>query len=216
MSDNPIASVLHLNRHDVKALRLTDLYSLHRVVYSLFEDVRSDDDKSAGLPSGLLYYAEPPTNLQERRILMLANRPPAAQVNGQYGQVESKTVPPDFLGYDIYRFKVLINPTRRNNASGKLTPVKGRTAIAEWFAQRAENGWGFRVDLEKLQIDNMDVQQFADKNKHPVTLGRALVRGILTVTERDSFKQSFSQGIGRGRAFGCGLLQIVPIKGESA
>ena len=40
-----IASVLHLDRRDIKALRITDPYSLHRVVYSLYDDVRSAEEK---------------------------------------------------------------------------------------------------------------------------------------------------------------------------
>ena len=47
-----IASVLHLDRRAVKALRITDPYSLHRVVYSLYPDVRSDTDKSRSRASG--------------------------------------------------------------------------------------------------------------------------------------------------------------------
>lgn len=47
------ASVLRLDRAAVKALRVTDLYSLHRVVYGLFEDVRSEAQKQASEPSGI-------------------------------------------------------------------------------------------------------------------------------------------------------------------
>ena len=28
---------------------------------------------------------------------------------------------------------------------------------------------------------------------------------------KDIFSESFANGIGRGRAFGCGLLQIIPV-----
>ena len=35
--------------------------------------------------------------------------------------------------------------------------------------------------------------------------------GHLRVTDREKFIQTFFRGFGRGRAFGCGLLQIVPI-----
>ncbi|NOU14960.1 MAG: hypothetical protein HOO92_13515, partial [Methylococcaceae bacterium] len=48
MSDDSIsmhASVLRLSRSDVKALKITDAYSLHRVVYDLFDDVRSEQQK---------------------------------------------------------------------------------------------------------------------------------------------------------------------------
>ncbi|HHS8628828.1 TPA: hypothetical protein ACTVA4_000021 [Klebsiella pneumoniae] len=36
------ASALHLERSAVKALKISDAYSLHRVVYSLFADARTD------------------------------------------------------------------------------------------------------------------------------------------------------------------------------
>jgi len=37
------------------------------------------------------------------------------------------------------------------------------------------------------------------------------LKGELYVIDSEQFKQSFRQGIGRGRAFGFGLLQIVPL-----
>jgi CRISPR system Cascade subunit CasE len=41
------ASVLHLSRADVKSLKITDAYSLHRVVYDLFDDICSESEKQA-------------------------------------------------------------------------------------------------------------------------------------------------------------------------
>jgi CRISPR system Cascade subunit CasE len=49
-----------------------------------------------------------------------------------------------------------------------------------------------------------------NKKGNQVTLGSATLQGGLTVIDREKFKHSFCQGIGRGRAFGFGLLQIVP------
>ena len=204
-----IASVLHLNRKDVKALRITDPYSLHRVVYSLYEDVRTNEEKQASNASGLLY-ADQGGDVYGRRILLLANRPPAECIDGEFGQVQSKPIDDAFLEYPCYRFKVTVNPTRRDSASGKLKPVKGREAIAAWFAERAPASWGFSVVPASLQVDKIDVQQFKDKNNHPVTLAQAQLQGLLEVTDVEQFKTSFRQGIGRARAFGCGLLQIVP------
>lgn len=207
---NLIASVLHLTRADIKALKITDPYSLHRVVYSLYADTRSEDEKNASKASGILY-ADQGGDFQHRKILLLADREPAAQIDGQYGEVQSKTVSPDFLQHKRYRFKVIVNPTRRDNASRKLIPVKGREAIAEWFLERSESSWGFEASSEHLQVDNVQVMQFKDKAQRKITLSQAQIQGILKVTDRDRFIQSFRQGIGRGRAFGCGLLQIAPI-----
>jgi CRISPR system Cascade subunit CasE len=56
----------------------------------------------------------------------------------------------------------------------------------------------------------MAVQTYK-KDCQLVTHGSATLKGELYVTDSEQFKQSFRQGIGRGRAFGFGLLQIVPL-----
>lgn len=209
-----IASVLYLDRHAVKALRITDPYSLHRVVYSLFEDVRSPEAKGASQTSGILYAdhgGEFVNRELSRKILLLADRMPADRIDGRYGQVQSKPIPPRFLEHTHYRFKVVVNPTQRDRATGKTRPVKGRDAIAAWFAERAPQSWGFEVSAAHLQVDRVEVLQFKDKKQHPVTLAQAHLQGQFRVTDRAQFQSSFAQGIGRGRAFGCGLLQIVPL-----
>jgi len=204
------ASVLRLDRAAVRALRITDVYSLHRVAYSLFEDVRDSEQKSAHVPSGILW-ADKGGDAFERRVLMLSDRLPAQHAQEQYGVVETKVIAPSFMDYSRYRFSVVVNPTRRDSASRKLIPVKGRDAVAQWFSDRAPDSWGFSVDKNTLDVGAVDVIQFSDKNQRSVTLMQAHVDGMLTVTDREHFKQSFTQGIGRGRAFGCGLLQIVPV-----
>lgn len=205
-----IASVLHLDRPAMKALRITDAYSLHRVVYSLYEDVREPEAKNASQSSGILY-ADQGGDYKGRKILMLANRPPLDAVEGQHGEVQSRPVPDNFLAHSQYRFKVIINPTRRDSASRKLVPVRGREDVSQWFAERAVDSWGFSVVTEHLQVEKIEVQQFKDKQQRQVTIAQAHVQGLLRIADQAQFKHSFTQGIGRARAYGCGLLQIAPV-----
>lgn len=205
-----IASVLHLDRHAVKQLRITDAYSLHRVVYSLYEDVRDEEQKQASTSSGILY-ADQGGDVRGRKILMLANREPMDAVDGQHGEVLSKPIPGDFLEHDLYRFKVIVNPTRRDSASRKLVAVKGREDIAQWFIDRSTKSWGFEVSPQSLQVDKIEVLQFKDKHQRNITIGQAHVQGMLRIIDKAQFANSFNQGIGRARAYGCGLLQIVPV-----
>lgn len=205
-----IASVLHLDRKAVQRLKIKDIYGLHKAVYSLFPDVRSVEEKQGSTPSGFIY-ADQGGDYKSRKILLLSDRQPIAKIQGEYGEVQSKPISAEFLQYDTYRFKVTVNPTRRDSASRKLVPVKGREAIAEWFTERAEQSWGFKVVPSQLQVDSTDVLQFKDKEQRSITLAQAKIQGVLQVADRKNFIQSFSQGIGRGRAFGCGLLQIAPI-----
>lgn len=210
MSTNPMmlyASILRLSRSDIKALKITDAYSLHRIVYDLFDDVRNEQQKQASVPSGILY-ADKGGDFNSRLILMLADRPP--NPSPAFGEVESKTINEPFLQHSRYAFEVTINPGKRDKQTGKIIPVRGREAITGWFIERAEKSWGFSVNPDNLQIEKMAVQSFK-KGIQTITHGSATLKGELHVNDRDRFIQSFRQGIGRGRAFGFGLLQIVPI-----
>lgn len=50
-----IAGVLELSWRDIRELRVTDPYSVHRVIYSLFPDERTPEQKNAHQPAGFLY-----------------------------------------------------------------------------------------------------------------------------------------------------------------
>lgn len=204
------ASALHLDRTAVKALKITDMYSLHRVVYSLFPDVRSEHEKQSHIQSGIVY-ADQGGDFHGRKVLIVSDRQPGTHIDGQYGEVVSKPIADSFLTYQKYRFKVQVNPVRKEKQSGKRVAVTGRNDIAQWFLHRASTNWGFNVDPQTLQIDAIDVLQFNDKEGRQITLGKAHIQGMLTVCDEHQFRNSFKHGIGKGRAFGCGLLQIVPV-----
>ena len=201
-----IASVLKLGPKDIKTLRVTDDYSLHRVVYSMFEDRRSEAEKNASVPSGFLY-ADKGGDSNGRLILLLSDREP---LKPAHGTLESKTVDEKFLAFDRYRFEVLINPTKRDNQSRKIIALRDRDEITRWFIDKAPASWGFSVQPATLQLKTLQVKQFV-KQSHSVTHGGAELTGDLEVVDRALFIKSFQQGIGRGRAFGFGLLQIAPI-----
>lgn len=202
-----IASILRLGPKEIKALRITDDYSLHRVVYSLFEDRRTEAEKTASIPSGFLY-ADKGGDSNGRLILILSEREP---LKPEHGRLESKPVDDSFLMFDRYRFDVVINPSRRESKSRKIVAIRDRNDIAQWFSQKAPASWGFAVNPATLEVQTLQAKQFVKKEQH-VTQGGAVLTGELEVLDRSLFIKSFKQGIGRGRAFGFGLLQIAPLK----
>lgn len=201
-----IASVLTLNRSDMKSLNITDDYSLHRIVFDLYEDIRSDIEKSSSISSGILY-ADKGGDWNSRQIIMLSSRPPTMPI---YGILKSRPIPLSFLDYDHYAFEVVINPTKRDKSTGKIIPLRSKDEIISWFKNKSDKSWGFSVDTTRLQIKNTSVKKF-DKKGRSVTLGAATIIGQLTVSDRAQFIKAFQQGIGRARAFGFGLLQIKPL-----
>ena len=201
-----IASVLKLSRMDSKALRIIDGYSLHRVIYGLFDDIRSEDEKRASVPSGFLF-ADKGGDDEGRLIFLLSDREPKMP---EHGSLQSKIVPDSYLYHDCYRFEVIINPTRRESASRKLVAIRRSDEISTWFTAKAPVSWGFSVNPESLDIRLLPAKQFSKKG-HQLTLGGAVISGNFRVKDRPLFINSFKNGIGRGRAFGFGLLQIAPL-----
>lgn len=201
-----IAGVLEISPQEMRTMRLTDSYSVHRIVYSLFDDQRAQVEKKGSTPSGFLF-VDKGMVLGTYKILFLSDRMPR-QVD--FGNIRIKQIPDNFLSADTYRFEVVINPTKRDSATGKLVAVKGRQQIQSWFENKSAF-WGFCPVSTTTEVKKIEVVRFKKDESHTVVLEKATVTGVLKVTDRQLFIKSFTQGIGRAKAFGCGLLQIVPI-----
>ena len=192
-----ILSQYTLSHRECLDLRLTDSYSIHRAVYDLFPG------KEFG--HGRILYADKGFRFGKRRILILSPEEPA---QSRLGTLDSKKIPGWFLDHSAYRFEVVVNPVRRSSKTRKIEPVKGRRGIAEWFENHS-NAWGF--EAIQPQVGNVWADQFMKARDMPVTISRAIITGALKVVDREKFRNSFYNGFGRERAFGCGLLQLAPI-----
>lgn len=204
------ASVLRLSPQDSKALKISDAYSIHRVVYDLFPDVRDADQKQASIPSGILY-ADKGNALNERIVVLLSDRSP--NPSPAYGELNCQTVNEQFLNHQHYRFQVTLNPAKRDRDTGKIIGLSDAPAISEWFLERCEKSWGFTVKPSQLHIDQIGNQRFKKNTRTVITHSSAHLSGQLQVCDRELFIHSIRQGIGRGRAFGFGLLQVAPLDG---
>ena len=209
MAQRGYISVLTLNATDCTWLGIKDTYSCQRVVCSLFGLHEGNDLE---VPPGTIQWRLITGPHQEFRLLILSAIPPQ---NPTFGTMQMRPLPDNLLSFDSYRFSVRINPTRRDAKSGKLVPICGIDDIVQWFEKKAE-GAGFAVDPAGISVTRRSVESFR-KGSGRVTMFQVDLSGRLRVIDREKFTQTFFRGFGRGRAFGCGLLQIVPIvdiKGE--
>lgn len=187
------------------SLKITDTYSIHRVVYDLFEVTRSESEKLSDLTSGIQYVERDIDDTKE--ILILSDRQP---LTPKYGVLQTQSLPESFLNFESYKFEVEINPTYRDSKSKKTIPIKDYNEILQRFNSKSVSLYGFSANASSMQIGDMKVLCFQKKN-HTVTLAKVKISGCLTVTDRELFIQCFKKGIGKGRAFGLGLLQLQPI-----
>lgn len=203
------ASVLELSRKDVRALKIYDAYALHKVVYGLFSDVRTEAEKASGSVGSGILYVDDKGDQYVRKVLMLSNRIP--HQTPQFGKIQTRSIFPEFLSHKNYAFEVSINPVRR--VKNTIKPIKNRDEIIKWFLDKSSSAWGFLVNPERIQLNELYVQTFdkGGNQRETITHGVARLSGVLSVTDSDVFRKSFTSGIGRGRAFGLGLLKIIPV-----
>ena len=142
-----------------------------------------------------------------RQLLILSDRQPREPEYGKF--VRTEPIPEAFFGFSAYRFEIVVNPVKRDSRTQKRTPLCNREDITRWFLEKAPS-WGFEVQESSFQVAEINADIFW-KGEQKITLGKARVTGTLTVIDKKCFTQSVCRGIGHGKAFGCGLLQVAPI-----
>ncbi len=78
----------------------------------------------------------------------------------------------------------------------------------EWLQSRTESA-GFSVDDTAIRIEGYQPHVSGKKRgKQAIRYSTMDYRGILTVTDTQAFEKTLMQGIGKAKAFGCGLMLI--------
>ena len=113
-----------------------------------------------------------------------------------------------------YRFTLTAWPTVKNNGKARSIGVAGDkdSLRRRWLMNRAAV-CGFEIMGKPFMATcNRVIEKPAGKFSINVTT----YEGLLRVTDRGRFQQILSEGIGQGRAYGCGLLVIRPAGGGDA
>lgn len=83
-----------------------------------------------------------------------------------------------------------------------------QSSCMQWLRTRSEPN-GFDFEMEKLTVEAYQQHEsFAKQQKHPVRYSTVDYQGILTVTDPEVFRKTLFSGIGKAKAFGCGLLLV--------
>lgn len=186
---------------DLKAcrqLQIRDVYSIHKLVYSCFPLSEN---------RGNFLYADKGFSDGIRTVLILSEQTPQIPDSIRSATTELSK---NFMRFNEFRFEVVLNPVKREKESGKRRAITGQLPLLKWFTIHAEK-WGFAANENTLEVITLPMVKFkkgdADCLFHAVKF-----RGTLRVTDHSLFSETLKKGIGHGKAFGFGLLQLVPIK----
>jgi len=113
-----------------------------------------------------------------------------------------------------WQFRLRANPVhsvKEGEASrGKVYAHVTVKQQEKWLLDRAEK-YGFSLNEGSFFVKQKEVKKFKRQGK-TVTLGIVTYEGILNVTDRELFVNALTNGIGRAKAYGCGLLTIARCK----
>lgn len=98
-----------------------------------------------------------------------------------------------------YVFRLAINSIKRQSRTGRDIPIDPR----DWIAAR-----DFGAEFDVRSAVHLPVTELSADRR--VAVNRWDLSGVLTVKNAETLMEAMSSGIGRGRAWGCGLLSIVP------
>lgn len=114
----------------------------------------------------------------------------------------------------IWRFRLTANPTKacKEEAGGRGT-VHAHITVnyqKQWLLERCRKH-GFSLEEDGFTVVESRWLRFYKGNsgRRPVSLLAVSYEGILKVTDAQLFKKTLTEGLGRGKAFGLGLLTVV-------
>ena len=113
-----------------------------------------------------------------------------------------------------WQFRLVANPThcQKNPADqaarGALRPCYLEMEQEKWLLEQAGKH-GFAVSEDAFRVTRKETYHFLKNGKRPVTLLAVTYEGVLQVTDPEAFKTLLCSGVGRGKAYGLGLMTIL-------
>lgn len=123
------------------------------------------------------------------------------------------------------QFRVTLNPVisiaNREDSSRKRGAVKPHVTVEQqkqFLLNRAqpEHNSGFIVSPDECTIVERGYSYFRkpqkDDHHKPIRLSRVTYQGILTISDANLLRKTLTCGIGKKKAYGFGMLTVIPCK----
>jgi CRISPR-associated protein Cas6/Cse3/CasE subtype I-E len=117
-----------------------------------------------------------------------------------------KEVPATFFDRDRAVIKVTLNPIvqKAGQKNSKKVPLRSEEDIRAYV-----NRVFLRSGMEPVSLKiGKSMDDIGLKKGHRITVSKVNVEGIVKVTDKETFRESISKGLGAAKRFGCGLALI--------
>lgn len=213
---------------------LGDLHQMHRTVMSAFRPLKAQGGARSGL--AVLHRLDIDQRGSNMALLVQSGEEPdwSCLPEGYLSNLDSEERNPATKSISdvlvtlrkgqVLRFRLRANPTRKidtksgpagQRRNGRRVDLRTEPQQIEWLSRRADRA-GFRLvpvypgsNAPAVRVGASEKLRGRTRNRL-VTLAGVLFDGLLEVTDPDKFRLAIREGIGPGKAFGCGLLSLAP------
>ena len=114
--------------------------------------------------------------------------------------------------YDQLLDRITSNPTKticdKNGKRGKVAAHITTEHQKNWLIYKGTKN-GFSVNESSFDVVQSKWHRFYKQGNNYVTLLSVTFEGILEITDAEKFKAALTKGIGRGKAYGMGLMTVM-------
>lgn len=206
-------SRVKIDIHNRKKIKdLTHLGAYHNWVESSFPD-----ELKEGTRSRKLWRID--TLQGDKYLLLVSEKKPDMEYFEKYGETNSGCT----KDYDkflesidearVYRFRVTLNPVKAISQGigkrGRVVPEITADQQLHFLESRAES-LGFELIPNEYQIVERGWEPVRKQGEKMPHLSKATYEGMLKVTDKDVFYHTLTEGIGKKKAYGFGLMTVIP------
>ena len=155
----------------------------------------------------------------KKYLLLVSGEKPDLKLLEKYG-VAGSAVTKD---YDTYiskiktgmklRFRLVTNPVHAVMEGGKRGSEKPHITAEfqkKFFMERTIKN-GFEVNEDEVNIVERGFELLRKSGTKPVKVVKATFEGVLTIVDEDKFKTVLENGFGKKKAYGFGLMTVIPM-----
>jgi CRISPR system Cascade subunit CasE len=115
------------------------------------------------------------------------------------------------------RFRLVANPVYKSSQSYKLIPISDASRLLEWIKRKGiQHGFALVGDPSFESLNPVRGIKRVGPTAQKISIDPVKYEGVLEVIDPQSFYSSVCKGIGRSKAFGCGLLSVRSILSRSS
>jgi CRISPR system Cascade subunit CasE len=195
---------------------LRDINRMHQIVTAY--SCPPDFGPASRAAAGLLYRLEH-ANTGPHLLIQSATHPDTTTTPPGFAHAGTRDLTPllHHLHNDMtVRYRITLNATTSHCAPpqpdgtprprGTRTSLTGHDALTWWHSKAPHHG------LQPHATATADTTKLRGRKKtNTITIAATTIEGTAQITDTDALCTTIHTGIGRARAYGCGLLSLAPI-----